>query len=167
MAPIPLESAPVQVVVGSIAALHAGFIKGLLHEGPLFVLPTDDRDGTLSAVEIILDVHVGLGPAVEGQYLEVTPFVVAEGLPALEILGQPAQVHLPVDGARAADDLALGDVDLALLVIDDPLQIPGDGRPDGLAFGGMSVPHWLRQLFRIRVVLACLQQEHRALRVFR
>ena len=119
-------------------------------------------------MEIVLYVQVGLGPAVEGQDFQVAPFLVAKvGLPPLEVLGQTAQVDLAVDGAGAADDLALGDVYLALLVIDDAAQVPGNRRADGLALGRVAVADGFRQLLRVGVVLPRLQQQHRAVGVFR
>ena len=78
IAPIPLELGAVQVVVRWIPPLHAGVIERLLHHRPLIVLAPLYRDRTVVAVEIILDVKVGLRPAVVGQDIQVAPFLVAE-----------------------------------------------------------------------------------------
>ena len=116
----------VEVGVGGVAAFEGGGVEGFLNVGPRLVLAADDGDGTVAAVEIVLDVEVGLSLAKEGQDFQVSPLLVAEGCPPLEVLGQAAQIDLAVDGTGTADDLALGDVDLALLVVDGAAQRPGD-----------------------------------------
>ena len=53
----------VEVGVGGVASFHGGGVEGLLHVGPRLVLTADNGDGTVAAVEVVLDVEVGLGLA--------------------------------------------------------------------------------------------------------
>ena len=108
----------VQVGVDRVSALQSSGVEGFLHVGPGLVFPSHYGDRTFRAVKVVLDVQVGFGLAEEGQHFQVGPFLVAEGGPPLKILGQTAQIDLAVDGPGAADHFALGDVDLALLVVD-------------------------------------------------
>ena len=118
--------------------------------------------GAVAAVEVVLDIQIGFSLAEEGQDLQVGPLLVAEGFPPLEVLGQAAQVDLAIDGAGTADDLALGDVDLALLVVDGAVQIPGDRRSGLLALVGVAVADDVGEMFRVGIVLAGLQEQDRA-----
>ena len=87
----------------------------------------DDGQRAFGAVEIVADVKVGLRLPEIGQDLGVGPFNVASRRPVFEVLGQPPQVDLSVDGAGPADHLALGHVDLAPLLVDGAPEGPGDG----------------------------------------
>ena len=142
----------VEVGVVCVAAFHGGGVERLLHVGPGLVLPANDGDGTFAAVEVVLDVQVGLGLAEEGQDFQIGPLLVAKGRPPLEVFGQAAQVDLAVDGAGAADDLALGNVDLALLVVDGPVQIPGDRGTELFALVGVAVADGVGEMVRVGIV---------------
>ena len=114
----------VQVGVVGVTPFNGGGVECFLHVGPRLVSPPHYGDGAVAAVEIVVDVQVGLGFPEEGQDLQISPLLVAEGGPAFEVFRQPAQINLPVDGTRPADDLALRDVDFPLLVVDDTAQRP-------------------------------------------
>ena len=152
----------VEVGVIGVAALHGRRVEGFLHVGPGLVFTAHDGDRPVAAVEVVLDVEVGFGLAEEGEHSGVGPLLVAEGLPALEVLGQAAQVHLSVDGAGAADDLALGDVDLALLVVDDAAEVPGHRGADGFALAGVAVAHRVWEVIGVGIVLSGLEEQDRA-----
>ena len=72
---------------------------------------------------------------------------------------------MAVDGAGAADYLALGDVPRPLHSVDGAGQCPIVGSSPQFGFLGVSVFEVVRQRFQVRVVRPGLQQQHRPLRV--
>ena len=103
---------PVGVLHRRIAVLPASVIEGPLDGRRLGGLAAAHRYRAVGAVEVVLDVHIPLHLAVERQHLVVRPLGVALGRPGVKVLGQAPLHGLAVDGRPAADDLALGHVNL-------------------------------------------------------
>ena len=125
------------------------------------------RHGPLGAVKVVVNIQVVLHLAEERQHLGIGPLGVAHGGPVVVVLGQAALHGLSVDGRAAADHLALGDVDLALLLGGHAPEGPVVLRLRGLGVAGVAVFDLVRYPVVVRVVLAGFQQQHRPVRVLR
>ena len=156
---------PVGVLHGGVTLGQAGIVEGLLDVRPRAGYPTPHRHRAVRAVIVVLDVHVVFHLAIEGQHLIVRPFIVAPGGPVVEVLGETALHRLAVDGRPAADDLALGHVDFALLLGDGSPQRPVVNGVLGFGVPRAAKLHVVRQHGRVRIVVAGLQQQHRGVRV--
>src|SRR5207237_83937 len=76
----------------------AGAVEGLLHRGPGLARKAAHGHRTLAAVEVVVDVLVGLQFAEVGEYLEIGPRIVAPRRPRVKILWRPANECLAIDG---------------------------------------------------------------------
>ena len=72
-----------------------------------------DGERAVAPVVVRAPCRVGLDGAVRGQHRPPRPLRADHPLPALEVLGQPAEPDAAVDGAGATHDLAARDVDRA------------------------------------------------------
>src|SRR5438105_7237350 len=107
------------VVGGAEPRLLAGGMERLLDGRPGTRLTAPDRHRSVRAMAVIvLDVEIAFRLAEIRQDLVIRPFVVTESRPGVVILGEAALHGLTVDRRPAADHLALGDVDLPLLLGD-------------------------------------------------
>src|SRR6516162_4540030 len=88
-------------------------------------LAPPDRHRSIRAVAvIILDIEIALRFAKIRQDLVIRPFIIAEGRPGVEILGEPPLHGLTVDRRPSADYLALRHMDRPLLLGDGAAQGP-------------------------------------------
>ena len=69
-----------------------------------------NHDGAFVAVEIIVEVSVGLHVAKVRKARFIAPLVVAQRDPVVEIFGYRPEEHLTIDGACPARDLPSGDI---------------------------------------------------------
>src|SRR5207245_6510112 len=73
---------------GAEPRLHTGGMEGLLDGRPGTGLPTPDGQGSVRAMELILNVEIMLRFAKVRQDLGIRPFLVAERRPGVKILGE-------------------------------------------------------------------------------
>ena len=156
----------VGVLHRAVAFGQAGVVEGFLDVRPRTRLTPAYRHGAVRAVVVVLDVQIALHLPVEGQDLCVGPLVVATGGPVVKVLGKAPLHRLAVDGRAAPNDLALGNVDFALLRGDGSPQRPVMYRVLGFRVPGAAELDVVGQDCRVGVVVAGLQQEHRGVDVF-
>ena len=157
------------VVVGAVglAPVAQGVVEGLLLGGAGLVTEAVHGDRPLGAVEVAVEVGVGLDPLQAGQDLLPGPLRVAGGGPAVVVLRDAAQEDLGVDGAGAAHQTAPGDVHVRVGVggarpvapAEAGVVAEGPGPDARLAVGP---PHLRGQVLRVGEVGARLQQQHPA-----
>ena len=94
-------------VVGMTQSAEAG-IERILGRQPSIPLVAAHRDGSFRAVEIVMDVCVGLQFSQVGENVGEAPLVVAHGGPCVVVLRNTAQQHLAIDGAGASHHPASG-----------------------------------------------------------
>src|SRR4029453_17929847 len=99
---------------GAKPRLHTGVMESLLDGRPGTRLPAPDRQGSVRAMAIILNVEITLRFSKVRQYLGIRPFIVAESRPDVKILGEAPLHGLTVDGRPSPDHLALRYVHLPL-----------------------------------------------------
>ena len=158
---------PVGILNLRVPLPHARFpecpLDGRLGAG----LAAPDRHRPFRSVKVVLDVQVVLHLAEERQHTGVCPLIVPQRGPVVVVFRQAPLHRLAVDGRASADHLALGHVDLSLLLGGHASQGPVMLRVRRLRVPGVAVFHFVRYQVEVRVVLAGLQQQHRPSRVFR
>ena len=92
--------------------LLTGVIKSVLGGEPVFRFEALGDDRAVGAVEVVLEIGIGLQLAEVAEKVLEPPFGVAEGRPGVVVLGDSPEEHLAVDGAGAAGDLAPWDHNL-------------------------------------------------------
>ena len=151
----------------------AVFVKGLreplgqtgLVESPGergHVLPpvTPHRDRPVGTVEIAPEVLVALHLSEVRQHVGEGPLIVAQSRPAVVILGYSPQKHLAVYRAGAAHHLPSRNGYFGSLPLGDVAQVLPAVRPEGGPQEIVSPFQVIGQEVQIRVVRACLQQQH-------
>ena len=150
------------------AGVHAGGVKPMLYRMPAFALEAMADDGTVRPVKIVVEVRIRLQLPKEGQDVLEPPIVVAEHCPVVEIVSQPAQEDLPVDGARAAGDFPSWDEhrlrDVVRLADEPPVVVVAH---HNIGAGGVALLELLRERIEVGIVGPRLQQQDGRGRVFR
>ena len=143
----------------------AGVVEGLLVRTPRLSPEPVRHYRAVGAMEVVVECGVGLQPAKIGQQLVEAPLIVAQGGPAIVVLGDPSQEDLAVDGAGAARDLAPGDQHrlrgLGGFADEVPVVVAGHD----VGGGGVAILQLVGEALEVRVVGPRLQQQHRASRV--
>src|SRR5215471_16073838 len=121
-------------------------MEGLLDVRPRTCLTTPDGHGSVRAMAIIQNIEIMLRFYKVRQDLGIRPFIVAESRPGVKILRESPLHGLPVDGTPAPDHLALGDVDLPLLLSDGAPQGPIVFRVWGFGKACVAELHIVRKL---------------------
>ena len=169
------------VVVGLVVtAGPAGAEKGPLHCIPRVRIGMVHEDGPLGTVVVSVLVDISFRFAEERQDLFVTPLVIAAGGPRVEILGNASIEGRGVDRAGPTGNPAPGHQHRRRQVGRGRCKLPVvrvGGQPDRVAgggsrsrrnrSGGKAVLELVGQQFEVQIVRPGLQQQHRALRIFR
>ena len=156
----------VHVRVFRIAGLDAGLDEGILERQPFLAREPPHRYRSLRAVEVVADIHVRFHLAEVRQDVDERPLVVALGGPAVVVLGNAAQQHLPVDGAGSADHLAARRRQ-HLGLLRRALGPPGPvvRRALGRGVGLVAVLQVVGIMLVLGIVGPRLQQQNRAVRI--
>jgi len=154
----PRRVRPVGVRALPEAEAAGGLVERRLGGQPPRACIAPHRRRAVAPVPVVVEVEVGLDrPECRQQRREVPPGV-ARPAPGVEVLGQPAQEDLPVDGAAPADDLSPGDRPELLRPGEPALEVPQVRRRDHVALG-LPEPELGRQVLEPRVVGARLDHD--------
>ena len=101
------------------ALLNQGGVEGLVEGQPLRLFESSHGHWAFRTVEIVPDVGVSLLFPEVGEHLDELPLIVAHGSPILEVLWDPTQEYLAVNGTGTADNLTPRDRQVV------PVRCPG------------------------------------------
>ena len=84
-------------------------VKSVLGRQPILFGVSPYWDGSIAAVEVVVNVSIGLQFPQEWEHIGEAPFVISHGGPGVIVLGYSSEQHLAIDGAGTADHPASGD----------------------------------------------------------